>query len=463
MPTSIHWFRRDLRLSDNRAFDAALGGEVVPVFILSTWKGGHRWTGSNRQAFLCGCLASLDANLGALGGRLIVRAGEAVEELLALARETGAVRITFGRDPDPFGRAVEDRLEREARGLGIEVLAFDEVCLHTPGEVRTGAGEPYRVFTPFLRSWAKLPKAAPSGRPRRVVVPAGVRSLPLPSVAHWGIDPAADGVIEPGEKAAHTRLRRFVSESLLRYAALRDIPSVAATSRLSQDLRFGLLSPRQVYAACREALDGAPASARDSGEKFIAELAWREFYMHLLHHFPGVLDEEFQAKFRGLEWPGTEEAFQRWCAGQTGFPVVDAAMRELAATGFMHNRARMITAMFLTKDLHVDWRRGEQWFMQQLVDGEIASNNGGWQWSAGTGADAAPYFRIQNPWSQTKRFDPEGSYIRRWVPEIAHLPAARYMEPPAPGLALAPRYPAPMLEHAAERERTLELFAAVRG
>lgn len=462
MMTSLHWFRRDLRLSDHPALAAAVSGAdaVLPVFVLSTWKGTHRWTGPNRQAFLCGCLASLDANLRAIGGRLIVRAGDPVGEILALARAHGVRRLTYVRDPDPFGRRTEERMEREARSMGLEVLAFDDVCLHAPSEIRTGNGEPYRVFTPFLRTWTKLRKPGIVARPRNVTVPDKVESLPLPSLAHWGLEPAAPGIVEAGEKAAHARLGRFVRDGLARYGAVRDIPSIASTSRLSQDLRFGVLSPRQIYGACSEALRNAPHAERMNGEKFLAEIAWREFYIHILHHFPGVLDGPFNPKFHKLEWPGTDEDFERWCAGRTGFPIVDAAMRELLHTGFMHNRARMITAMFLTKDLHVHWQRGEEWFLRQLVDGEIASNNGGWQWSAGTGADAAPYFRIQNPWSQTKRFDPDGTYIRQWVPEIAHLPAARFMEPPAPGLSLAKDYPAPMVEHSAERERTLELFAA---
>jgi deoxyribodipyrimidine photo-lyase len=239
---------------------------------------------------------------------------------------------------------------------------------------------------------------------------------------------------------------------------------VEGTSRLSQDLRFGLISPRQIYSAAKRMEETLPPEGRKSVMKFLSEIIWREFYMQLLWHQPELLNQEFNTLWRGMEWPGltgmdSSEVFQRWCEGKTGFPIVDAAMRELAATGWMHNRSRMITAMFLTKDLHLDWRLGESFFMQSLIDGEIASNNGGWQWSAGTGADAAPYFRIQNPWSQSKRYDPEGDYIRKWVPELAKVANASLLHPPSDNRPIAPGYPLPILDHSSERDRTLDLFA----
>ncbi|HEY8961714.1 MAG TPA: deoxyribodipyrimidine photo-lyase, partial [Luteolibacter sp.] len=254
------------------------------------------------------------------------------------------------------------------------------------------------------------------------------------------------------------RLKRAIETKLRSYADQRDFPAEDGTSRLSQDLRFGLLSIRTVYAKALEAMKVATPAGRKGIETFIKELAWREFYFAILHHFPNVLEEEFNPEWRGLPWDEPGETFEAWKEGRTGFPIVDAGMRELLATGFMHNRVRMIVAMFLTKDLHLDWRLGESFFLQHLVDGEIASNNGGWQWSAGTGADAAPYFRIQNPWTQAKRYDPEGAYIRRWVPELVKVPAARLFEPPKDGQSLAPGYPLPIVDHAAERDRTLAIF-----
>jgi len=433
---------------------------VVPVYVLSHWKTSHCWTGPNRQHFLCESLKALDGNLRSVGGRLVVRCGEAVSELLALAEECNAVEIHFNRDPDPHGRATEARLEGACREKGIVVVAHKDVAIHERDEVLTGAGETFRVFTPYSKAWAKLPKPAIGGRLRALVVPAGVASSDLPDVSHWGLGAAAAGVVEGGEKAARKRMEAFLNGAVERYGELRDVPSVPATSRLSQDLRHGLLSIRELHEACLNKAETLDASGRSSVMKYVAELVWREFYMQILWNFPAVLEVEFNPKYRRIVWPGKLESLERWKAGETGFPIVDAAMRELRETGFMHNRTRMIAAMFLTKDLHLDWRLGESWFMQNLVDGEIASNNGGWQWSAGTGADAAPYFRIQNPWSQTKRYAADGAYIKKWIPELRDVSPEKFLEPPASGLRLAPKYPAPMLDHSAARDVTLDLFKA---
>ncbi|MFN5960870.1 MAG: cryptochrome/photolyase family protein, partial [Verrucomicrobiota bacterium] len=252
--------------------------------------------------------------------------------------------------------------------------------------------------------------------------------------------------------------KQAMDKVIAHYGERRDIPDGQTTSRLSQDLRFGTVSIRELHARATVLQLGAPAAVAGSIDSWINELAWREFYMQILWRFPDVLSLEFDPKFRGLPWEYDESKLERWKTGTTGFPMVDAGMRELAATGFMHNRVRMITAMFLTKDLRLDWRLGEQYFMQALTDGEIASNNGGWQWSAGTGADAAPYFRIQNPWTQAKRFDPEARYIRRWVPELAAAPSDALFAPQVTGIPGARSYPRPMLDHSEERDRTLAMF-----
>jgi len=461
MKNVIHWFRRDLRITDNTALSAAAekSEAVTPVYILSDWRLNHRWTGPNRQEFLCGCLAALSGNLTTIGGRLIVRQGDAVEELERLAIETKAGAIFFNRDVDPFGRETESRVIEMARRIGIEAHSSKDICIHEGREVLTGAGDSFRVFTPYSRAWQKLPKPSIQPALRSLRTPAGISSLDLPTPATWSLPAGASGIVEPGERAARARMRKFVSDGIAAYGTGRDLPGGDSTSRLSQDLRFGLLSIRELHQLCLAAEEALPAAGRESARKFVAELIWREFYMQVLWCFPDVLDNEFQARFRGMHWPGNKLDFPRWCRGETGFPIVDAAMRELAQTGFMHNRGRMITAMFLTKDLHLDWRLGEQWFMQTLVDGEIASNNGGWQWSAGTGADAAPYFRIQNPWTQTKRYDPEGKYIKKWVPELHDVPAARLCEPPVDGQSLAKAYPAPIVDHSVARDATLDLFS----
>jgi deoxyribodipyrimidine photo-lyase len=461
----LHWFRRDLRLSDNTALSAASrqAGSVIPVYVLSEWSSRHRWTGTNRQHFLCGCLASLEKNLRTIGGRLVIRQGDPVAELEKLVVETGAEAVFFNRDPDPHGRETESRLAVMAARRGIALRDFKDVCVHERDEVLTGTGDPFRVFTPYARAWQKVLRPAMSPRPKALATPPGISSLPLPSLATWNLSAPARGILEPGEKAARRRLGHFLSDRLAGYGAARDFPSEQSTSRLSQDLRFGLLSIREVFDAVEKRSAELPAAGRDNAVKFSAELIWREFYMQILWHFPVVLDHEFNPKFRRLRWPGNVRNFERWSEGTTGFPIVDAAMRELRETGFMHNRARMIAAMFLTKDLHLDWRLGEAFFMQNLTDGEIASNNGGWQWSAGTGADAAPYFRIQNPWTQTQRYDPRGAYIKAWIPELREVPPEKFFAPPAAGHSLAKGYPPPIVDHAEARNITLDLFAACRA
>lgn len=470
---AIHWFRRDLRLTDNSALARASdeSAEVVPVYVVSEWRGRHHWTGEPRQRFLVGCLASLDANLRSVGSRLYLRKGDPVEELLALAMEAGVEAIFLNRDPDPHGRQVENRLAKEATALGIEVVGSLDHVLHGPDEVLTGAEGPYRVFTPYSRNWLGKVKQRPLGKLKTMVTPETIPSMDLPDVGIWGLDSSGAVIPEPGERAARRRMKQWLAasggEAIAAYAQRRNLPSVEGTSRLGQDLRFGLLSIRELYARVDEAAVGASGEEeRKSYRTYQTELAWREFYMSILHHFPEVLRHEFNPDWRGLPWmrgKEAEQAFGRWCRGETGFPIVDAGMRQLAATGFMHNRVRMIVSMFLTKDLHIDWRMGEAFFMRSLVDGEIASNNGGWQWSAGTGADAAPYFRIQNPWTQTKTYDTGGDYVKRWVPELEKVPAVRFFSQPKPGDRLAAGYPEPMVDHKTERETTLELFKAHRA
>jgi deoxyribodipyrimidine photo-lyase len=461
MATAIHWFRRDLRILDNTALcqAARVADVVVPAYVLSTWQGDHAWTGPKRQQFLCGCLESLDQNLRTLEGRLIVRSGPPLEALRALVEETGATAIFFNRDPDPHGKEVEQDLQRACESWGVECHGWHDVTLHRPDEVLTQGGDPYRVFTPYSRNWDSQEKPLPLPKPGALHTPPRLRSEDLPTVGHWGLETPAADLLPAGERAALDRLKQAVAERLPDYAEQRDVPSTEGTSRLSQDLRFGLLSPRTVHRRIEEARKQTRSgSTREGLDTFKNELAWREFYMAILEHFPGVLEKEFNCDWQGLPWDEPGPTFEAWKEGRTGFPLVDAGMRQLLHTGFMHNRLRMITAMFLTKDLHLDWRLGESFFMQHLIDGEIAANNGGWQWSAGTGADAAPYFRIQNPWSQSKRHDPEGTYIRRWVPELAKVSADKLHEAPRDGRPIADDYPLPCVDHKSERERTLAIF-----
>lgn len=467
MKTAIHWFRRDLRLTDNTALTAAVAAydHVIPVYIVSHWHGTHYWCGAARQEFLCGCLDALEKNLASKGGRLIIRHGDADQVLRKLCGETGAEAIYFNRDPDPFGRAMEERISRMADDPGVKVHAHKDVAIHERDEILTGSQTPFKVFTPYAKAWLKLDKPATHRAIGKLSTPAHIPSDPLPTLAKWKLKTEAT-IVAPGEAAARRRLGRFLDGPILGYASHRDLPGEEATSRLSQDLRFGTLSIREVYSKCAGLAAETPPKHRRPIEIFINELIWREFYMQVLWHWPDVLTHEWQEDRRDLRWrdywrPESRpagELFNRWCRGETGFPIVDAGMRQLLATGFMHNRIRMITAMFLTKDLHVWWMHGESWFMRHLVDGEIASNNGGWQWSASTGTDAAPYFRIQNPWAQTKRYDPDGAYIKRWVPELRDVPASEFTEPPPSGKSLAPDYPPPIVDHSRERDAALEMF-----
>lgn len=459
MKTAIHWFRRDLRLTDNTALSAAshAADRVIPVYVLSTWEKEHRWTGAPRQEFLCGCLRELADALKAKDGRLILCEGDAADVLTELLKETGAEALYFNRDPDPYGRAMEERVSKAAKSLGRSVHSFKDVVIHERDELLTSTGGPYRVFTPYSRAWNTAPKDFERRSLQKLNTPPNIPSLDLPTLERWKLTLDAE-IIEPGEKAARRRMNAFLDGPVFEYGKLRDIPSAEGTSRLSQDLRFGLISIRELYTACMEATKRRSADQRKQVETYVNELAWREFYMQILFHFPEVLEKEFNEKYRGLRWRTSDKDFDAWCKGETGFPIVDAGMRQLNATGFIHNRLRMIVAMFLTKDLRLYWPRGESYFMQRLVDGDIASNNGGWQWSAGTGADAAPYFRIQNPWSQTKRYDPDGLFIKKWIPELRDVPPEKFQKPPDPGKSLAADYPPPMVDHAEAREATLAMF-----
>lgn len=460
MSVAIHWFRRDLRLSDNTGFTAATSGhdEVVPVYILSDWQREHPWTGAVRQDFICKSLASLASGLEAIGGRLIIRQGrDQCAVLEELVRETGADAICYNRDPDPYGRAMEERIAAMAEGLGVAVHACKDHALHERAEVLNGSGEPFKIFGPYLRRWQLLEKKKPAPRITRIAVPAKVRSLPLPTLATWGVTHSAV-LVEAGETAAQGRAHRFLGEPVGLYSTQRNLPASDGSSRLSQDLRWGLLSVRELYWRCQERSEHASPAEREHVTKFIGELAWREFAMQVLYHYPEILDVEYLPQFRKLPWRPTGEAHAAWLAGQTGFPIVDAGMRQLLATGFMHNRVRMVVAMFLCKDLHHSWRVGESAFMHHLVDGEIASNNVGWQWCASVGTDAQPYFRIQNPWSQTARHDPSGTYIKRWVPELRNVSPALLARVPRAGESVAAGYARPIVDHAEEREAALRFY-----
>jgi len=468
---ALWWVRRDLRLADNRALEAALAAadQVIPVFVLDPTLLNSPRAGPKRVAFLFGGLRQMDGALRARGSHLIIRHGDPPDELTALLAESGASAIFAEEDFSPYARLRDARV---AEHLPLNLVAGPIV--HLPGTVLKADGRPYTVFTPFSRKWRALP---PPGNgeiispPDRLSTPPGLRSLPIPSEP--GLSPGVP--FPPGEGEAIRRLTSFAGGEdapIHRYATTRDRLDEEGTSRLSPYLRFGMLSARHAISAARNAIHTAPGtSSREGADSWLNELIWREFYVHILYHFPHVVEESFRENLRDVPWENDEAAFAALCEGRTGYPVVDAGMRQMVQTGWMHNRARMIVASFLVKDLLIDWRWGEQFFMQHLVDGDPAANNGGGQRTACTGTDAAPYFRVFNPVLQGKKHDPEGTYVRTWVPELRRVPD-RYVHQPwkmppdgqrAAGCILGQDYPAPIVDHAWARERALAAYAQARG
>jgi deoxyribodipyrimidine photo-lyase len=464
MSTVVHWFRRDLRVSDNTSlFRAARDGDrVLPLFLLDDHYAGDPNVGPARLRFLRESLEDLDRSLAVFGSRLVVRSGPASRALPALVAEVGASAVYANFEIGPY----PERRDREARdalqAIGARLLLFPDALLVEPDAIATDKGEPYTVYSPFARKWMAAEKNAPLPEPPRREAPE-VEGVPLEKVAAWRSLAPDPGSPQGGESEAERLLTAFASGPLETYAADRDFPAREGTSRLSPHFHFGTVSPRMALAAV------SVSSAR-AANKFLSELAWREFFHHLLFHFPAVAGKSFRKEFREFPWSYDEGAFAAWRAGLTGFPFIDAGMRQLSRTHWMHNRARMAVASFLTKDLHLDWRVGEKWFEHELADADLANNNGGWQWAAGTGADAAPYFRILNPVLQSKRFDPDGTYIRRFVPELARVPRGRIHEPwtmtPSEereaGCRIGIDYPAPIVDHARERDAALKLFETAR-
>ncbi len=460
------WFRRDLRLVDNPAlaWAAGTGQPVVPFFVLDEEAGDTALGGASRW-WLHGSLKALAKALEEQGSRLVLRGGRAEAAVAALIAETGCSAVVWNRLYEPEAVARDRRIKVECRNCGVEARSFNAALLIEPWDIRTGGGSGYRVFTPFWRRCLEHGFEAPGG---------GVPHLPAPRtwpasdrLEDWGLRPRtpdwAAGLREtwrPGEAAARERLDRFLRGAVGRYGEGRDRPGGPGTSMLSPHLRFGEIGPRQVAAAIGSMEPGAGSDA------FLRELGWREFAHHLLFHNPDMERENMRPAFDRMAWRDDPAGLERWQRGRTGYPLVDAGMRELWTTGWMHNRVRMVAASFLTRHLLIDWRAGAAWFVDTLVDGDRASNSAGWQWVAGSGVDAAPYYRIFNPVAQSRRFDGEGRYLRRWLPELAALPDA-YVHAPwtAPtevledaGVSLGETWPTPIVDHAVARARALEAW-----
>jgi deoxyribodipyrimidine photo-lyase len=440
--STMVWFRRDLRLDDNPAWSEATrtGDDVAPVFVIDP----DLWSRASapRKAMLAANLRALDDSLAEQGGRLYVGRGRPDQVLSELVERWGVEQVHWNADYTPYAR------HRDALiGSTVPATRHHGQVVHPPGSIRTNDGGRYRVFTPFHRRWTDEPISTTPPP-----APVSVRSDP-----GEGVPLTDDARVRAGEAGALERLERF-DERVDAYPDERDRPDLDTTSRLSIDLKFGTIGPRTII----ERL-GTHTPGR---EAFVRQLAWRDFYTDLLDAAPESVDRALRPDYRSIDWEDDPEGLEAWKAGKTGYPIVDAGMRQLRAEGWMHNRVRMIVASFLVKDLLIDWRLGERHFRHLLLDADVASNVGNWQWAAGTGADAAPYFRIFNPVTQSKKFDPDGDYIRRWVPELIEVAAphihAPWDSPPvelaSSGVILGDTYPDPIVDHAFARERTLERY-----
>ncbi len=466
---AIVWFREDLRIADNPALDAAVatGRPILCVFVLDEISPDLRPYGGASRWWLHHSLAALDAALRARGGRLHLFRGAAVAVLDTLAAQTNAAALFWTRRYDAAGIAVDTSI-KTTLGARLRVESFNGKLLVEPWSLKTKTGGPFRVFTPF---WRALQAAGDPPPP--LSAPGAISAAPSPagaiSLDELGLAPSkpdwAHGLRtawSPGEASAARRLAEFLDAQLSDYADKRDFADQDATSRLSPHLAFGEVSPRQIWAAVRHRAIAEPRAQR-SADKFLSEIAWREFSYCLLFHNPRLATENFDRRFDRLVWAAPDERLLRaWRRGETGYPIVDAGMRELWSTGYMHNRVRMIVASFLVKHLLVDWRVGESWFWDTLCDADCANNPASWQWVAGSGADAAPYFRIFNPVLQGEKFDPAGVYVRRWIPELTDV-ADRFVHKPWSAPAPPRAYPSPIVDHAKARARALAAFEALKA
>jgi len=463
------WIRRDLRVSDNTALHNAClnADEVAPLFVLDPAILSRPDTGMARVAFLMNSLQELDGELQKIGGRLVIRYGEAHDTIMAAVAETGATAIYFNREYEPHLRERDDRVILSLKTAGIEVNSYKDQVIAEPGEVLTAVGAPYTVFTPYYRTWLQSALAPPLPVPDRICVPSTLFGVDLKEQSILTQN-AGTNTFGAGEQAALALLRRFVAEKLEDYDTARDFPGIDGTSRLSRHLHFGTISPRTILGAAQQACDSPNPKMREASTAFIRQLAWREFYIQVMYHFPRIMREAYRTEFDNIIWENDPDHFEAWRMGMTGYPILDAAMRQLLAESWMPNRMRTVTASFLIKHLLCDWRLGEMHFMQHLADGDLAANNGGWQWVAGTGPGAQPYFRILNVTTQAKNYDSNGDYVRQWVPELARVPAAMIHTPER--LSSAERkdlgcdkYPMPIVDQAIRREIALNAYKSARG
>ena len=471
-PASLVWLRQDLRLQDQPAFAAALaaGGPIIPVFIWSPEEQAPWSPGGASRWWLHHALADLDYQLRSSSSRLILRTGPSVKTLLSVAKETNARRVFWSRSYEPAIRQRDGKVAAALRAAGLDYAEFPGALLFEPETIANQSGKPFQVFTTFWRHCLTQPRPHPqkidlgefaTRTPASWPTSQSLESLSLLPQIRW--DKEFYQAWDPTLEGVRLRAKSFVKNSLPRYSAERDWPAQDSTSRFSPYLHFGQISPRQAWAVVDKAATGGT-------QKFLAEIGWREFAHHLLFHFPQLPEQPLREEFLRFPWEPDAEKLRAWQQGQTGYPLVDAGMRQLWQTGWMHNRVRMVAASFLVKHLRQPWTDGEKWFWDTLVDADLASNSMGWQWVAGCGADAAPYFRVFNPVLQGERFDPEGDYVRQYVPELAKLPA-QFIHAPwrapndalhAAGVELGKNYPRPIVDHDTARRAALQAYEMMR-
>jgi deoxyribodipyrimidine photo-lyase len=460
MSTAIWWIRRDLRLSDNPALQAAMEHHtvVIPLFVLDETL-LHK-SSPGRKAFLLAALKNLGEELLARGSHLVLRRGDPKEELFRFRQETDARQVYAQRDYSPFA------IRRDAEiAKNLPLVLINGQSIHPPEAIRKADGRPYAKFNAFRNAWKALPQ-------NLSILPEPSRLPDFPAFPSAEPDNAGQSILESAcESTALASLDKFMQTDIFQFSTLRDRMDLDQTSHISIALKFGLLSPRQAYRSALGAFNEAATPAeKDSCRIWMGELIWREFFQHILAHHPNVLKEAFNPTFRTIQWDTDEKLFSAWQEGLTGYPLVDAAMRQLNQTGWMHNRCRMVTASFLVKDLHLNWQSGENYFRQKLLDYDPAANNGNWQWAAGCGTDSVPYFRVFNPTLQAEKYDPQGVYIRRWLPELSRVPDSFIHTPwrmPEDiqnqcGCKVGTNYPGQLVEHSRAKLQTLALYRAGR-
>ncbi|MGE5660573.1 MAG: FAD-binding domain-containing protein [Actinomycetota bacterium] len=465
----LFWHRRDLRISDNMGLTAARqkSPKIVGFFCLDANILERDDVAPVRVAYMIGCLQELQTSYLQAGSQLLILQGKPTQVIPKLATALNAQAVFWNWDVEPYAQERDRTVSEALQQVGIEVQAFWDQLLHSPDEIRTSTSQPYTVYTPFWKNWNSQPKSEPAPSLKSLIglteaqqeTAQKLGMIPLPTPRDLGFTWDFPLVIKPGETGAITALEKFCNQAIYEYQEQRNFPAIEGTSQLSAALKFGAISIRTVWQATQKAMANSDTEGqRQNIQTWQQELAWREFYQHALYHFPELAEGAYRPIFQNFPWDDREEQFQAWCEGKTGYPIVDAAMRQMNQIGWMHNRCRMIVASFLTKDLIINWQWGEKYFMQRLIDGDLSANNGGWQWSASSGMDPKP-LRIFNPYTQAQKFDPKAEYIRRWLPELQKIePEALLTGNITPLERRTLGYPNPIIDHNQQQRRFKQLY-----